>query len=94
MNEIFLIIAIFIIAIFMAIMNLIELNELQLRRIKKMIKNYFITQLEDEIANNYSIKYVEDTKKQALYFNKFEDDKIIKKENEEYILRLVSNYKP
>jgi len=58
-----------------------------------MIKNYFITQLEDEIANNYSIKYVEDTKKQALYFNKFEDDKIIKKENEEYILRLVSNYK-
>ena len=93
MNEIFLIIAIFIIAIFMAIMNLIELNELQLRRIKKMIKNYFITQLEDEIANNYSIKYVEDTKKQALYFNKFEDDKIIKKENEEYILRLVSNYK-
>jgi len=59
-----------------------------------MNENYFIKQLEDEIANNYSIKYVEDTKKQALYFNKFEDDKIIKKENEEYILRLVSNYKP
>ena len=56
------------------------------------MKNYFISQLEDEIVRSYSLKHVVETYEFALKLNGACRDPLIKKEDREYIDRLMNTY--
>jgi len=58
-----------------------------------MINNPFISQLEQEIANNHPLIHITEVKDYALLLNKEEDDKLLRIGNENYINRLYDSYK-
>lgn len=56
------------------------------------MNNIFIAQLEDEISKSYALKYVDETYGFALKLNDACVDPLVKKDDREYIDRLMSVY--